>query len=316
MSGRWYSLAVGSLLSLLGMLGSRAQPIAIPIPNGSFESPATPYVSTFIDAWQETPKPADYMEGGGFTWDQLTGLFVNTQPGAADHVGNLDGRQAAYLFAVPGTGWFQDHDSVDWHNQPPTHALAARFEVGTAYDLSFGVIAGGGNMLEGVSFEAALYYRDAATNMVTVAATNVVYTHDVFPVDDLGRPIRTNLTYFRLRLPVVMTNDLWAGQYLGLRFLSNVSPDLQGGYWDLDDVRLVAIPPPVFALGFSLTGTDLRLAWPSVMGYRYLVKVSEDLRTWSDDGVPQSGTGNELSQAVPLDAHPNAAFRVEATPEP
>ena len=104
MNRHWNSVATLWLSVFMGMLAASAQPIPISVPNGSFESPATLYVSTFIDAWQENPKPADYAEGGGFTWDQLTGLFVNTAPTAADHIGNMDGKQAAYLFAVPGTG--------------------------------------------------------------------------------------------------------------------------------------------------------------------------------------------------------------------
>lgn len=316
MNCRWRTFAVGCLLALLAIRVARAQPVSVPIPNASFESPATLYVSTFIDAWQEAPKPADYIEGGGFTWDQLTGVFVNTAPTAADHIGNMDGKQAAYLFAVPGTGWFQDHDTVDWRNQPSSHAFDARFQTDTAYELSFGVVAGGGNMLEGVSFEAALYYRDATTNLVPVVATNIVYTHTVFPVDDLGRPVRTNLTYFHLWLPALKPDAACVAQNIGVRFLSTVSPEMQGGYWDLDDVRLVAFPPPVFTLGFTTTGSELRLSWPSVAGYRYQAQVSEDLQTWVNLAAPQSGTGAGLAQVIPLAEHPSAAFRVVATPGP
>ncbi len=300
----------------MGMLAACAQPIPISLPNGSFESPPTPYVSTFIDAWQETPKPADYAEGGGFTWDDLTGIFVNTAPGAADHIGNMDGNQGAYLFAVPATGWFQDHDTVDWRNKPPTHAFDARYTVDHAYELSFGVVGGGGNMLEGVSFEAALYFRDAATNMVTVGATNVVYTHATFPTDDNGVPIRTNLTHFKLRIPPVKATDPWAGQYVGIRFLSTVSLDLQGGYWDVDDVRLVDLPPPILTI--TPAGADQLLTWTSVNGFSYQVQISEDLLTWSDYGAAQVGTDQPLSLTVPGPASPSASvsFRVLASPVP
>ena len=300
----------------MGMLAASAQPIPISVPNGSFESPATLYVSTFIDAWQENPKPADYAEGGGFTWDQLTGLFVNTAPTAADHIGNMDGKQAAYLFAVPGTGWFQDHDSVDWRNRPPTNAFAARYTVDHAYELSFGVVGGGGNMLEGVSFAASLYFRDAATNLVNIGVTNVAYSHATFPTADNGLPIRTNLTYFKLRIPPVKATDPWAGQYVGIHFLSTVSPEMQGGYWDVDDIRLADLPPPVLTI--TPAGTDLLLSWTSVNGFRYQVQLSEDLQTWSDYGAAQAGTDQALSLTVhgPAAPHASVSFRVRASPAP
>lgn len=290
------------------MAALRAQSIPIPIPNGSFESPATFFVSTFLDSWQEAPKPAGYVEGGGFTWDQLTGLFVNTAPGAGDHIDNCDGKQAAYLFAVPEAGWFQDHDSRDWNDPVPSHAFDARFEAGKSYELSFGVIAGGGNMLEGVSFEAALYFRDAATQMVTVTATNVVFAREVFPD-------RKHLTYFRLRLQSVQMDEAWVGQYIGVRFLSTVSPEMQGGYWDLDDVGLVATADPKFAVSVGPTGSGVRLSWPSVMGFRYQIESSEDFNTWSSYGTPLAGTGDGLSEPVPSSGS-RSFFRVRATVAP
>ena len=287
--------------------GASAQPI--PVPNGSFESPATQYVSTRIGSWQEMPKPTDFNEGGGFLWDQLTGVFRNTLPGAADHIDNCDGLQAIYFFAVPAVGLFQDHDSADWDDAAPTHDFDARFEAGKAYALSFGVIAGGGNMLEGVGFEAALYFRDDATRQVTVVANNVVFTRAVFPN-------RTHLTDFTLRTPVVQAGDAWAGKHIGIRFLSTVSDEIKGGYWDLDNVRLTAIGEPVFRLEASPVGSDLRVSWPSVTGYRYQLQSSADLRTWADLGEPLAGTGEALAQLVPLSGPQPAFFNVRATPTP
>src|SRR5262249_29890310 len=74
---------------------------AISIPNNSFESPATPYVSINIDSWQKSDKPAWYQEGGGLLWTQLTGIFKNTPTNSSDHIDNCDGNQALWLFAVP-----------------------------------------------------------------------------------------------------------------------------------------------------------------------------------------------------------------------
>src|SRR5262245_50961431 len=65
----------------------------IPIPNGSFEAPATTFVDLNIQAWQKSPKPDWYVEGGGFLWIQLSGVFKNTPEGRADHIDNCDGEQ-------------------------------------------------------------------------------------------------------------------------------------------------------------------------------------------------------------------------------
>src|SRR5262245_39645715 len=106
----------------LALASTSVQPAAagaINIPNNSFESPATSFVSININAWQKSPKPDWYQESGGFLWTQLTGIFKNTPATSADHIDNCDGNQALWLFAVPEVGLFQDYDSTDWHNLPP-----------------------------------------------------------------------------------------------------------------------------------------------------------------------------------------------------
>lgn len=281
----------------------------IPVPNGSFESPATDYVTTRMDHWQETAKPPDYDEGGGFLWDQLTGVFRNTVPGSPDHIDNCDGLQAAYFFAVPGSGFFQDHDSVDWNDPEPSRGFDARFEAGKSYTLTFGVVAGGGNMREGVPFEAALYCRDGTgTNQVVVAATNVVFTRAQFPT-------RTTLKDVTLRTPVVQPGDAWAGRHIGIRFLSTVSDEMKGGYWDLDQIRLFAEGPGEITLQTGVTDGRLQVQWPSVTGYGYQLQRSAGLDSWTDEGAPQAGTGGALAAEMPMDG-PSAFFRVVARPAP
>lgn len=301
-------ILVGGIFFRGGPDGLSAQ--TLPVPNGSFEAPATDYVTTRMDHWQETDKPPDYDEGGGFLWDQLTGVFRNTAPGSPDHIDNCDGVQAAYFFAVPDAGFFQDFDSADWNDPEPSRAFDARFEAGKSYTLTFGVVAGGGNMKEGVSFEAALYYRDdTGTNLVTVAATNVVFTR-------AGFPTRTTLTEFTLRTPFVRAGDAWAGRHIGIRFLSTVSLEMQGGYWDLDHIRLVAEGPGEIALRTEVADGLLRMQWPSVAGYRYQLQRSAGLEAWTDEGAAQPGTGGALAAEVPLAGPPPAFFRVLAAPEP
>src|SRR5215216_3940520 len=106
---KMYSLVI--VVSLCAILTGSAGTIYVP--NGSFESPDTPFADPRIDAWQDNPKPDWYDESGGFTWDQLTGTFENTDPTDVSHIDNVAGSQAMYMFAVPQVGIFQDYNSVD-----------------------------------------------------------------------------------------------------------------------------------------------------------------------------------------------------------
>lgn len=279
---------------------------SVPVPNSSFELPATFFVNTRVEHWQETPKPAWYQEGGGFEWDQLTGVFRNPPPGANDHLVNCDGEQAFYLFAVPEVGIFQDEASVDWNDPEPTQAFSARFEVGRAYELTFGVVGGGGNMLEGVTFEAVLYTRDGSSQPITVARREVVFTREQFPT-------RTEFTEVRLETPVVQASDPWAGRPVGIHFLSTVSPELQGGYWDLDRVRLTAVGQTPFVLQAESTDTGIRLTWLSQIGQRYRVETSPDFSAWPATGAEIEGNGSELEMTLSLTGDARF-FRVVSLP--
>ncbi len=221
----------------------------IAVPNGSFESPTPPPgfpVNTSIDSWQETPQPGWYDPDvfGGVTWDQLTGVFPNTAPGEPNHIDNLDGSQAAYLFAVPGAGLFQDYSSTDWNHPSPLHLFDAKFQLGMAYNLTVGVLGGSG-MTDGASLQLSFYYRDAGNNPVTIASTDVTYSLANFPTI-------TQLHDYQVSLPAVQAGDPWAGQNIGVQ----IAPTSLGGtYWDVDNVRVQAVPEPgslsLLALGFG-----------------------------------------------------------------
>lgn len=212
------SIVVGGLFGAATLSGP-AQPLYVP--NASFESPATAFVENRLERWQKTPKPFWYDESGGFTWDQLFGVFRNSEPGKDDHLGNAEGNQAIYLFAVPEAGIFQD-----------AVGNGRIFTVGKAYTLTTAVLGGGGGMTNGASLEMSLYYLDAAGQRVVVGATNIVH-------DPARFPSRTNFVDIRLHLPTVQPGEVWAGRPIGIRFLSTVDPARAGGYWDLDAVRLV-----------------------------------------------------------------------------
>ena len=68
----------------------------------------------------------------------------------------------------------QDHNSTDWSNGPPTHAFNAVFEPGKSYALAVGLTSSSQEPLtQGATLQISLYYRDNASNMVTVAATRM-----------------------------------------------------------------------------------------------------------------------------------------------
>jgi hypothetical protein len=229
----------GLALSLLVLaVPAAAEPIAIP--NGSFESPAVPFASPFVDAWQQSP-----LVDTNDLSTEVTGLFINQPPSDPTHIDNCDGSQCAFLFALPQTALFQDYDSVDY-TSVPTHAFNAVFEPGKGYALTVAVL-GGTNlsipMQEGTTLELSLYYRDSGGNKVTVAATSVTNSGAVF----------TNGTHFvdyQVYVPTVLATDPWAGKHIGVQMLSTVAFELMGGYWDIDNVRL-ATTPSLLAPGFT-----------------------------------------------------------------
>ena len=274
----WLSLVGGGGGTQPGMAGT------LNVPNASFESPVTSFVNINVDAWQKSPKPAWYVESGGILWSQLVGAFKNTAAGNADHIDNCDGNQALWLFAVPEVAAFQDYDSMDWNDPAPTHAFAATFEVGRSYHLTVGVIGTGGNMQPGVTLALSLYHR-VGTNRVPVATTVLTNAPEVF----------SNNTHFvdcEVNVPVVKSGDPWAGQRIGIEFRSLVSQELQGGYWDLDNVRLIAGP---VLLRPALTNGQFEFTLRGEPGARFEILAGDDLASapsnWTSVRTLTNATG-------------------------
>lgn len=280
--GFWFLLSIAMLVR-----GARAA-VPVDVPNASLESPATTFVNTHIDLWQKTAKPSWYDENGPFLWDQLTGLFKNTDPSSPDHIDNCDGSQAMWMFAIPEVGIFQDYDSLDWaHTNAPLHAFAATYDIGKVYQLTAGLIGGGGNMLPGATIDLRFYYRDAQSNMVTVASTTVTNTPQNFTST-------THFVDFSLRLGPIAASDPWAGRHIGIELLSSITDtNLEGGYWDIDNVRLSIRNPlllnPAYTNGqFQFTVSGDPGVWVQVL------ESSDPLQpvaNWSNLGTVPNVTG-------------------------
>ena len=194
----------------------------INVPNASFESPTTVYADPAIGSWQKTPQPGWFDPATfGYSWDQLSGVFANTAVGQPDHIDNVIGSQAAFLFAVPTAGLTQD--------------LVAPFGIGQSFELTVGLIGGGGGMPAESIFEIGLYYRDADNNIVTVATKDIAFDGTLFPN-------ATHLVDFTVSLAAVQAGDAWAGKPIGVQLTSLAATP--GGYWDMDNVRLTSVPEP------------------------------------------------------------------------
>lgn len=235
---------LGISVALLVMPGAlQAQPIAVP--NFSFESQTAPddalanYVNIFVDSWQKIAEPAYYDAAigtpFGIPWIGTAGVFLNTYTGNPNPYQNSPGNQAGYILAFPQVTLYQD--------------LTATFEVGKSYDMTVGVF--GKNMpAEGAVLMLSLFYRDGSDNMVTVDSLEVTYVAANFP---LVSP--RNLFDFSVTVPTVQSGDAWAGENIGIKLESINGP---GGNWDIDNVRLTAVPEPS-SLGLMVVGVAVLL---------------------------------------------------------
>jgi hypothetical protein len=230
---RTLALAVAALGSVVTLQAGKLY-----VPNYSFELPVVaesfPYATNQVDEWEETPQPADYNPTNfdGAPWSDFVGVFYNV-PFPESYISNLDGVQGAFLLAYAGVGLYQDYSSIGGTNTVPDHAFEAIFNIGRTYTLTVGLTGSSDEPLTpGSTIQLSLYYRDEASNMVTVAATNVSYDTNVFT--DI-----TELTDFQVQVPGVQGSDPWAGQHIGIELLCTPSPELAGGYWDADNVRLM-----------------------------------------------------------------------------
>ena len=237
-----------AILVSLGAIAGSVQAGNLYVPNASFESQPTPFADPRIDAWQKPPQPATFDTNVFGDWFNLSGVFANAPSTNADYVDNAVGSQLGFLFAYPQVGIFQDNNTVDWTGGPATHAFNSKYEAGKSYHLTVGLTTSREEPLnQGSTLMMSLYYRDISNNMVTVASTIVTYDTNVF----------TNVTHlldFSVNVPSVQPTNAWAGQNIGIMFESIVQPQLIGGVWDLDNVRLTeTIDVPNFSFESQAT---------------------------------------------------------------
>jgi hypothetical protein len=267
---------------------------AVYVPNYSFESPVVPesfpYATNELGEWEETPQPEDYNPTNNFDtpWSFLVGTFYNA-PFPGSYISNLVGVQAAFLSAYPALGIYQDFNSIAGTNTVPDHSLDATYQAGRAYTLTVGLTGSTDEPLtEGSTIQLSLYYRNGAGNMVTVAATTVTYSTNVF----------TNLallTDCQVKIPGVRATDPWAGQNIGIQLLCTPSLAVAGGYWDADNVRLVDTAA-LNVVNPTVTNGQLQFTLKSEPGASFQIlgttNLSLPVADWRRLGTVPNPTGN------------------------
>ena len=227
-------LARRSMFSALAvlLLTSPALSDSISVPNYDFASPYVPdeppYAAAGFSDWVQSPPPA-WWTADGYTsqqWADSAGLFVNVPYEWIDNLvpsgGTSVHQQAAFMFATPGLEISQ--------------VLASTFRVGTSYRLTVGIQGGGEGMPIGCPMEIGLYYLNATGNQVMVGTATVLNGNSL---SSSGSSSYINhLPDYSLTIPAVTAGDPWAGQGIGIALLQTSTTADEGGYWDIDNVRL------------------------------------------------------------------------------
>lgn len=207
--------------------------LAIPVPNFSFETPNVdpPAAPTVGPPWE-----AIFISPDPFLMP-ATGTFDNTAPDSDDHIDNMDGAQAIFVFAGDMIGVFQD-------------LTGTTFEIGKNYTLTIGLAGSEETLATDSVFELLLYYRDATNARVPIQITQVLFD----PTLDPGKI--NHLYDYSVSTDFVQAGDAWEGKDIGIELRTN---DVPGGYWDVDNVRLDVVPEPS-VVGLLFFGAALALA--------------------------------------------------------
>jgi len=221
----WAGKAIGIALRAAGQAGGfwdldnvrliESAPVSIAIENASFEAPVVDPngfgAVPLVDGWTEVD--IDTLSSTN------TGVFTNTDPSSFDHIINADGSQLAFLGSQQGNALQQD--------------LADTYKIGCEYRLTVGVSVSGRfppSAVEPVdTLELVFYYRDA-NDVIDIAVQRIEATGQSY----------TQLEDFSLELPKVQADDTWAGMNIGIALRAAGRP---GGFWDLDNVRLIESAP-------------------------------------------------------------------------
>jgi len=220
------SVAVGGTC-FFGLSASRAANVTVP--NSSFESPAGPFplqVSLTIDNWTTNGPPDELVNVGAGPQNSGIGLFQNTNPGLSGFATNADGSNLVYMFSG-----YTGSDTNKLHTL--SQVLSTTYAGNTAYTLTVGVSDAGSPPPTGDKLSLQLFYTAASdpTTPVILGTRNVVQGTDSLSATALTD---YSVTVSGLDVPVL-------GRGIGILFTTTGAG---GGEFNLDNVRLTAVPEP------------------------------------------------------------------------
>ena len=236
------------------------------------------------------------------------GVWTSMTSQASILQSNLVATQAYYLEALHKENTGNDHVYVAWSvpGTAGTNVIAGSYL--TPLDINYSPTAT--NQLLKIS-----YASPAGTVLGRVAVTDS-------PLDTLSFKLtggNTNATFAldpdtgALTLVNTALTVSQAKTYFPLTV--SVQDSGYGGLYPLHGTSVVVTvtvigPPTVGA--FTPRGNALNMTWLSTPGLRYQLqsKTNLSVSTWTDVGLPLSGTGAPLTNAIPLNADPQRFFRL------
>ena len=226
----------------IGAAVATGQPIDVP--NHSFEAPDVVFADYPIADWQKSgpvntvPNPF----GGTITGQTDTGVFENVPFTYPDEnnlttIAGMDGTQGGFIFDIVNP---QEPIAI-------FQTLVEPYAVGRQYVLTVGVAKSVSEfappMPDGAALRISLYFLDGPDRVV-------VDSVDVTGAELSGIEMRD----FGFTTAAVGAGDAWAGQPIGIAF-----DPLTGSYgtFDVDNVRLTAVPEPATMVLFGPVGLAL-----------------------------------------------------------
>jgi hypothetical protein len=143
-------------------------------------------------------------------------------------------------------------------------------------------------MPSGTAFRIGLYYKNAPDTPVSVSSTNILY-------DPAAFPDRNHFIYFQLNVPTLSPGDACVGKKMGIELISPLDFILQGGYWDVDDVRLTSTTFQL--INPVCTNGEFRVGLQSGPGERVEVLTADNpalpVSEWTSLGTVTNITGSD-----------------------
>jgi hypothetical protein len=215
--------------------GAVAGAQTLPVANGSFESPVTTFATPGATGWNTDGPYHDPQYG----FNPYTGIFLNTAVGQPDNISNALDNQLVYIGTQTGNEFTQLIPNTN-------------FQAGEQYTLNVGVARSYTSPPAATDLlRIALYYMGTDNQRHLVGSTDIL--------NNGSSGLSANLLkYFTASTPVFGSSDPAVGNQVGV-LLTTVGA--VGGYFDLDNVTVTAVPEPgsltVFSL-IALTGLARR----------------------------------------------------------